>query len=280
MRFRCRLKRFWSLGLALVLGLAVGLLWPARSPAQIPRLFSLDRLQAHQIANLSWADEKSLGRAIDARFKQEGLLPYVGHDPALDVFVNRVLQSLVAVSTYPERLYTVQIVDDENVNAFATLGGYVYLNTGLLKRIDNEAELAGVLAHELGHLEERDGLNQLWLQLTVQDLTLQADRRQQRLVAMAGDLRSLSNGHASEYTADAIAFGILGRAGYSQFALVTLLQRIADNGVLEKPGFISTHPNPYRRIEQLEYLLATEQTLEATAGLDSTAYQQLIVSLP
>ncbi len=265
--------------MALVVSLALAWFWPGPSHAQIARLFAVDRLQAHQIAVLSWADEKALGDSIDTYLKQEeGLLLY-RPTPALGQFLERVSQAVVAASRYPTRQYTVQIIDDGDINAFATVGGYLYLHRGLLGVIQNEAELAGVLAHEIGHLEQRDGLNQLWHQLTMQDLVFRADRQQQRLVALSGDLRSLSSSHLGEYTADAIAFHILGRAGYGQSALVTLLQRLAETSHQTPPGLLSSHPHPRQRIAQLSQLLANETAPGATAGLDAALYQQIMANL-
>lgn len=278
MGFR-RYKRWVCLLLAGAVALALIGLAAYPSRAQVSRAFSVDRLQTYQLANLDWAAEVALGEAIDGQLKQDGLTPYRASAAVVD-YVNQVGGRVVAASSQSHYTYTFQLVDDDSLNAFATIGGYVYIHTGLLKVIQNEAELAGVLAHEVGHIEEQDGLNHLWHQLMVQQLGLQVGRRQQPLVALGGQLRSLSNSHTDEYIADAIAFHILGQADYAQGALISLLQRIDQSfAQAVRPGFISSHPNPRRRIQQLQQRLRQEQTPTATAGLDPDPYAAWISAL-
>ncbi|MFZ4675224.1 MAG: M48 family metalloprotease [Nodosilinea sp.] len=269
-----RLPRGWGYALvALVVGLVLAWLPLNPSLAQVSRSFPVERLRAYQLANLSWQDEMALGEAIDRQLKQDGLVIY-NLSQEVSAYLDRVGDRIVAASQYPAHRYRFQVVDDDGINAFATVGGYVYLHGGLLNVIENEAELAGVLAHEVGHIEGQDGLNQLWHQLTVQELSQHSDRMHQRMAVLGGQLRSLSNGQTSEYIADTLAFYTLGRAGYAQLALVTLLQRIiaTDPAQAPRPGLISSHPAPQSRIEQLQVLLATEPSLEARDGLEQASY--------
>lgn len=73
-------------------------------------------------------------------------------DPELQAYVNRVGQRLVANSDEPDTTFTFTVVDSPDINAFALPGGYIYINRGLLAYLENEAELAAVLAHEIGHI--------------------------------------------------------------------------------------------------------------------------------
>ncbi|NJL44816.1 MAG: M48 family metalloprotease [Leptolyngbyaceae cyanobacterium SM2_3_12] len=272
-------KNWIYLALAGLVALAIVMLTAAPSPAQISRSFPVDRLHTYQLTNLNWADEVALGEAIDRQLKQDGLRLYGGNFPIND-YVNQVGQRVAAASHQAHRVYTFQVVDDPGINAFATLGGYIYIYTGLLQAMQNEAELAGVLAHEVGHIEQQDGLNQLWHQLTVHQLGQQLEGIHQRRVAFSGQLRSLSTSHADEYVADTIAFHILGRAGYAQAALVTLLQRMDQDFSEAVPiGFISSHPNPRRRVSQLQQRLAVEQNPLAMEGLDSDPYAARVAPL-
>ncbi|MGF1567149.1 MAG: M48 family metalloprotease [Nodosilinea sp.] len=275
-----RLPRGWGYALlALVAALALAW-WPlAQSLAQVTRSFPVDQLEAYQLANLSQGDEIALGDAIDRQLKQDGLVIYEAGEE-IKAYLNRVGQRVVAASNYPARRYRFQLVDDEVINAFATVGGYIYLHTGLLEVIQNEAELAAVLAHEVGHIEEQDGLNQLWHQLSVQELSQQGDRMRQRMAEIGGQLRSLSNSQADEYIADVISFHILGRAGYAQSAAVTLLERLSRELTPATPlGLISSHPNPQSRVEQLQRLLTTEASPEASGGLEQTDYVKRVIEL-
>jgi predicted Zn-dependent protease len=251
----------------------------SNAAAQITRSFSTVRLQAYQLTNLSFADEQALGASIDQYLKQEGLTLYTNDEVILD-YVNEVAQRMIEVSRWPNRRYTVQIIDDEGTNAFATVGGYIYLQTGMLEMVQNEAELAGVLAHEIAHIEEQDGLNQLWHMLTTQQLSMQEDRLRRRAVVLGGQLRSLSNSHEDEYIADRIAFRMLGRAGYAQQTMVDLLNRLA--AADQQParlGWVSTHPDVQSRLYQLYQLLVNEASVEGTSGLDQIVYSAIMESL-
>ena len=73
-------------------------------------------------------------------------------DVELQAYVNRVGQRLVANSEEPNETFTFTVIDSPDINAFATPGGYIYINRGLLAYLDSEAEMAGVLAHEIGHI--------------------------------------------------------------------------------------------------------------------------------
>jgi predicted Zn-dependent protease len=261
-----------ALGLTFILALP-------HSRGEVPRSFQPDNLQAYQLTNLTLAGEVALGRTIDSQLRQDGLVLYSG-SPAVSAYVNTVGQRVAAASRLPARIFTFQVVDDPDINARATMGGFIYINTGLLRAIQNEAELAGVLAHEVGHLEHRDGLNQLWHLLTVEQLWQQEQGVARRLVQVGGQLRSLSNSHAAEFLADATAFRLLGEAGYAQVGLVTLLQRLqADSPGPLAPGLVSTHPPPQGRLRQLQRQLATAATASAEQGLDQAAYSARIANL-
>ncbi len=269
-----QLARGWRfLYIALVtLGLSILLtLQPSRG--DVSRSFEPDNVQAYQLTNLTLAGEIALGRAVDGQFRQEGLVIYSG-DPTISAYVDRVGQRVATASQLPAQIFTFQVVHDPDPNAHATMGGFVYINTGLLGVIQNEAELAGVLAHEVGHLEHRDGLNRLWHLLSIEQLWQQEQGFAQDMIQVGGRLRSLSNSHEDELLADAAAFRLLGDAGYAQGGLLTLLQRLQADRPRQPTavGLVSSHPAPQSRLKQLQRLLATEATASADQGLDPAAY--------
>lgn len=261
-----------ALGLTLALALQPSL-------GEVPRSFQPDTLRAYQLTNLTLAGEVALGQAVDLQLRQDGLVVYAG-SPAISAYVDAVGQRVAIASRLPNHFFTFQVVDDLDANAHATMGGFVYINTGLLLAIQNEAELAGVLAHEIGHLEHRDGLNHLWHLLTVEQLWQQEQGFAQHLVDVGGQLRSLSNSHEDEFLADATAFRILGEAGYAQAGLITLLHRLgADQTQPTTPGLVSTHPTARGRLRQLQRLLNTEATASADQGLDQATYSARTAAL-
>src|SRR5262245_45860144 len=93
------------------------------------------------------------GPATGQKMHQEMLEQGASYaDPKLQSYVNRVGQRLVAHSDKPGMSFTFTVVDSPDINAFALPGGYVYINRGLLAYLESEAELAGVLGHEIGHV--------------------------------------------------------------------------------------------------------------------------------
>jgi len=270
---RWRYLLLTGLCLVLVLG-GTGTAW-----ANLSRSFAEDGLRAYEITNLDADSERALGRTIHHYLQQDGLQFY---DASSDLtgYVQQVGQRVASASDVPYPL-TFQVVEDDLPNAFATVGGFIYVHTGLLREIRNEAELAGVLAHEMGHIQQRDGLNQLWLQLTTHQLARFERGMSQHLIAWGGRVRSVSNRHEDEYTADAIAFRLLGQTGYAQVGLLTLLERMSpeDEQHPSAPGLVSTHPAPRRRLVKLQTLWSTERTTAATEGQDEALYRSRVRAL-
>jgi predicted Zn-dependent protease len=105
-----------------------------------------------QLILMSEAEEIALGRQADAEVRQQ---MGVYQDQALQDYVNRIGQRLAQASSRPNLPWTFTVVDEQAVNAFALPGGFIYLTRGILPFLRNEAELAGVLGHEVGHVDGR-----------------------------------------------------------------------------------------------------------------------------
>ena len=111
-----------------------------------------------QLSLIGEAQEVEMGRETDPTIRRTfGTYD----DGELQAYVERVGQRLAAVSERPELDWHFQLLDDTTVNAFAVPGGYVYVTRGILAQLDSEAELAGVLGHEIGHVTARHSVNQL-----------------------------------------------------------------------------------------------------------------------
>ena len=106
---------------------------------------------------LSEKDEIELGRHAAGEIEKDIRLVEA---PAIVKYVDRIGQSLVQKSTRKEIAYTFKVIDSPEINAFALPGGYIYINRGLIEAAETEDELAGVLAHEIGHVVARHGANQ------------------------------------------------------------------------------------------------------------------------
>ena len=272
------LSRRWHYLLLTVVSLVLAVAWAVPSTADLSRSFPRDEIQPYQLTHLTIADEQALGRAIDTALKQDGLTIYHS-DPSITAYIRQIGQRLGEASQIPMP-FTFQVVDNDDANAFATVGGYIYIYTGLLRKIRNETELAGVLAHEMAHIQQRDGLNQLWLQLTTLQLVELAPSLQEPLIFWGGHLRSIANSHEDEFTADALAFRWLGQVGYNPAGMLTLLNRLSNDGAdSSAPALISTHPAAQRRLARLRQLRATVIMTGATDGQHEALYRSRMDSI-
>lgn len=149
--------------------------------------------------------------------------------------------------------YTFRVVDDDDqVNAFAMPGGYIYIYSGLMKAADNEAELAAVVAHEVAHVSERHVAERLVAAYGLQAISSAALGEDPGLVkqlvasvAAQGFLLKYSRDHERE--ADAVGFKYLVRAGYDPSGFVSFFEKLAGGPRL--PQFMSSHPAPENRME-------------------------------
>ena len=276
-----RIHRRWLYGTAAVL-MAVGIGLATPRPSQAIGIWDLifggvQIIQATQITNMSVEQERDLGTQIDSQLKRQGLRAY-REDAAVDNYLDGIGQRLAQPSDCPNVPFTFQVVPDDSVNAFATAGGYVYIQTGLMREADNEAELAGVVAHEIGHICGRHGLNQMKNQAIAQGIMTAAGVRQDQLVNIGVQLAySLPNSRGDETNADERGFYNMGRAGYDQRGIRDFMQKLASGG--SPPEFLSTHPNPANRVSHLNNLLNSSATPSSNAGMNNNQYQAQINSL-
>jgi predicted Zn-dependent protease len=199
------------------------------------------------------------------------------NDSKANSYVNLLGQTLTLASDTPELFagYHFLVLDSNDINAFATPGGHIFITRGLIRCCRTEDELAAVLAHEIGHIQMRHGINAIQRARMAEALTVLAregvktygDEELIKLSNSFGDVVSditstmINNGYsrAYEYQADAAAVTILRRAGYQPGALVNMLQLM---GRQIKPGgsdFAKTHPSPQTRIAELGINAQTAQ---------------------
>ena len=117
-------------------------------------------VQVVQISNMSDAKELQLGKDINQELVKSGRAKAY-RNTAINSYINDIGQRLAKTSQRSNLPYVFQVVDDDSINAFATMGGYVYINKGLISAADNEAELASVIGHEIGHIAGRHGIEQM-----------------------------------------------------------------------------------------------------------------------
>lgn len=238
--------------------------------------FILQGVQVIQLSNVSPRQEVDLGKQMNDQLVSSQVRLY--RNSAVNRYVEQIGQRLVANSDRPDLPYTFQVVNDNSINAFATLGGFVYVNTGLLKTADNEAELASVIAHEIGHIGGKHLVKQMRQKALASGLASAAGLDRSQAVSIGVELalnRPRSRG--DEYDADSRGLRTLTRSGYAPSAMVSFMQKLLKKGS-NAPTFLNTHPATGDRIKALQSAI-NDQPRTGSAGLDSSNYQANIKAL-
>ena len=233
--------------------------------------------QIIQLSNISDRQEVALGKDINQQLINSGQAK-IYRDREITAYINQIGQKLAKTSERPDLPYTFQVVDDKNINAFATMGGYVYVNTGLILAADNEAELASVIGHEIGHIVGRHAVEQMRQRAISQGVLSAAGLDQSAAVNIGVDLAiNRPNSREDEREADRLGLANLQKAGYAPSGMVTFMQKLLKQGS-SVPKILSTHPSTAERIQALESNIKPA-TANRGSGLNSKAYKQKISSL-
>ncbi len=233
-------------------------------------------VQVIQMSNVSDSQEVQIGRSINEQLVTREIRLY--RNPQITRYVNEIGQRLASSSDRPDIPYTFQVVNDKSVNAFATMGGFVYIHTGLLKAADNEAQLAGVLAHEIGHIASRHALEQMRQTAIARGVAAAAGLDRNLAVQIGVDLAlRRPNSRKDEFEADQKGLETLTNAGYAPAGMVGFMEKLLRGGSV--PNFLSTHPGTQDRINALERVI-DPATANVGEGLDELAYKRNIRALP
>jgi beta-barrel assembly-enhancing protease len=203
----------------------------------------------------------------------------------LQRYVNRVGRWVAAHSERADLPWTFGVIEGDTINAFAMPGGTVIISHGLLKRLQNESELAGVLAHEIAHVVQKHQLKAIqsgaWGDLAKSvgsEIASQKIARsgggalEQSLKSAAANqgLEFAKNGffikpldRSLEYEADRMGVVLAARAGYDPYGFVSVLQMLSSQKPDDEAGILATHPSPTERIAELEKVVPA---LERYAG--------------
>jgi beta-barrel assembly-enhancing protease len=273
------LKSFWltcrrtgGRGIYLFLSLVVAAgIWVVSPEAT--QAFSLPELifrgiQVIQLSNLSDRQEVTIGRQINQQLANSEF--NIDRDRATTLYINRIGQRLAQESTRPNIPYTFQVIDDDTINAFATMGGFVYVNKGLMAGADNEAELASVIAHEIAHISARHAIQQMRQMAIASGLASATGLDRSRAVQIGVEL-ALRRPHSrqAEYEADRLGLQMMGRSGYAQSGMVDFMKKLLNKP--SPPSILSTHPATSDRIAAIEQ--AIDPDLESGEGLNNAAYR-------
>lgn len=205
----------------------------------------------------------------DSQATEMGLAAYqqilkeskISTDKEMNERVRRVGQRIAAVSGRPDLPWEFNVIQDDTPNAFALPGGKVGVHTGLFKVAQNDDQLATVMAHEVGHAIARHSAErvsrQMALQLGLAGLGMTGSGAQ--LAQLAGSAATLGVvlpfSRKQEAEADHIGIIMMAKAGYDPRAAVALWQNFSKLGGERAPEFLSTHPAPASRIQEIQALM-------------------------
>ncbi|WP_009035080.1 M48 family metalloprotease [Indibacter alkaliphilus] len=207
-----------------------------------------------QLVFMSEAQEIAMGRESDPQ-----IVAFFGlyEDPQLQKFITEKGLEMAAISHRPHLDYEFKIVDSPVINAFAVPGGYVYFTRGIMAHFNNEAEFAGVLGHEIGHITARHSViqqrNQILGQLGMIAGVILVPELGQFVepLSQGMQLALLSFGRDAERQSDKLGVEYSSRIGYDATEMAgffrTLERQQAKSGGGDIPDFLSTHPSPSER---------------------------------
>ena len=224
---------------------------------------------------MSWQEEVQLGEEAAPQFLEQsgGELP----DKAVVAYVNAMGQQLARAAeletpdpSRPPLDWEFYVLDSQVINAFALPGGKVFISRGLMQEMTNEAQLAGVIGHEIGHVTARHGNERmtqaLGVQVLVAAIMIGSDLADSELggyiglgTAAGGQLFLLKYSRENELEADTLGVQYMARVGYNpvgQVQVMEILRKAGGGG--GTPEWLSTHPASDTRIENLEELITTK----------------------
>jgi predicted Zn-dependent protease len=271
--FSKQIRRRWFYGFMaflVSLGIVIGTARPAPAQSFLDLIFR--GVQVIQLSTMSDRQEVAIGGQINEQLTRQRFRMYQGSD--INRYVDGIGQRLVPHSDRSNIPYVFQVVQDNQINAFATMGGYVYVTTGLMRAADNEAQLASVIGHEIGHIVARHAVKQMRQAAIAQGVMTAAGVNQSAIVNIGVELAvRRRNSRQDELEADQLGLKNLQDAGYAPSAAVAFMEKLMRQG--SPPAFLSTHPATSRRIDDLNAMIDPE-TADVGDGLDNAAYASRI----
>ena len=230
---------------------------------------------------MSAQQETQLGKELAVQIEKEYKV-YNG-DPQATAYLQALGNRLVAAAPRVDQKYTFKLVDSPEVNAFAIPGGYCYVQLGLLRAADNEAELASVVAHEIGHVVARHGARALSRSkfYDMAGIMVLGESSGELTQMAAGIVKSgilLVPSREDELEADNLSIYTLPRAGINPEGLIWFFQKINNDktsGSSYMAQFFSSHPLTSERIQiAQQQITALGKPLPNVAD-DSTAFEKI-----
>lgn len=228
-----------------------------------------------ELSLMSEAQEIQIGKEMDAQVRREmGLY----QDPDLQRYVETIGMKLARASERPNLPWHFAVVDEPAINAFALPGGYIYLTRGILPFLHDEAQLAGVLGHEIGHVTARHSAQQYTkattagIGVTLLSIFVPEARPFQNITETALGVMFLKHGRDDELQADGLGVQYTSKTGWNPHGvagMLTTLGRLDEASGSRKgvPNWLSTHPAPADRVTKVEAFIQKTPTAVGTSGI-------------
>lgn len=240
----------------------------------------LDKVRDVSELDLSEEDEIALGKEISKRVRETF---GVQQDAEATRYVTLVGSLIVEESGRPNLPYQFIILDTGSINAFAAPGGFIHITRGALGLIRNESELAGVLAHEVGHVTAKHSLDELkktkGIKLASDQTSLSENSEVLQQVADKMTEALLKGfGRKQELEADSLGVAVAAKVGYDPTGLPNFLDSLsrANEGNDERKGLFASHPETKERIEKLEKQIAQDNLKNGPNAILEARYQSAI----
>ena len=199
----------------------------------------------------------------------------VVQDYALQERVNRIGQSLVKVSERQDLEYSFKVLNSDEVNALACPGGFIYVFKGLIDYMPSDAELAGVLGHEITHVVKKHTVHQIEKQLLTTLAFAIVTKGDLGIAGLATQALAAGYSRTDERGADKGGFNLCVAAGYNPYSVVLTINKLEDLAKEQgNPGYgiFSSHPEPEERLKRvMKQIKALKVHPEITLNEDNTA---------
>lgn len=232
-------------------------------------------------------NEYYIGRAVAATI----LSNYkVYSSPVSEAYLNKICGAIAvnSANSVPYNGYHVKILDSDEVNAFATSGGHIFVTKGLFSCTKSEDELAGVIAHEMAHIQLKHSLKAIkasrWTAAGISATSaavsvVQSDAElASTMNDMVGDVITdmVNNGYSKsqELDADALALTLMNDAGYNPNAMLEMLGQLKNAQGSSSSGMYKTHPSPDQRIKNVTSALKKLQTEDDTTQYRTERFKE------